>query len=132
MRLNRPYTYEDLLIIAQGQVALEDEAAMANNLVFCDTDLYVIMVWSEHKYGKCHPWILEQLAVREYDFYFLANIDFPWAEDPLREHPQPEMRTYFFKLYKELLIECNRPFAILSGNEQERLSHAFAILGEEL
>lgn len=129
-KINRAYTYDDLLVIAKGQIALEEELAQKaqNQILICDTDLLVIMVWSEHKFGKCHPWILEQLATRKYSHYFLTNIDFPWSEDPLREHPEPEMRTYFFNLYHALLKQMNLPFTILSGDENTRLTTAINII----
>lgn len=130
--LDRTYEYGDLFIIAKEQIALEDELAKKaqNKLLFCDTDLLVIMVWSEHKYSKCHPWILEQLALRKYSHYFLTNIDFPWAEDPLREHPEPEMRTYFFNLYQEILKQRNLSFTVLSGDEETRLKTACKTIDE--
>src|SRR5690606_31123528 len=47
--LGRPYEQHDLLTIAAGQLGLEDEMAQkAQGLLICDTDLYVIKVWSEH------------------------------------------------------------------------------------
>lgn len=130
--LGREYNYDDLLLIAKGQVALEDKLSKQakNNLLFCDTDLLVIMVWCEHKFGKCHPWILEQLAIREYDFYFLTNIDFPWVVDILREHPEPEMRIYFFKLYHAILEQMGLFFVLLSEGENMRLERAVKVVEE--
>lgn len=129
--LNQPYEYEDLGRIAQAQIDLE-ESMHREDLLICDTDLYVIMVWSEHKYGRCASWILEEIAVRNYDLYLLTDIDFPWVDDPLREHPEPFMRNYFFKLYKELLIESGKPFVVLSGSEEKRLAAADAFIRNQL
>lgn len=127
--LGRTYYYEDLLKIAQGQIALEElKAKAANKLLFCDTDLHVIQVWSDHKFKKTHPWILQQLKERSYDLYFLTAIDIPWQEDPLREHPDPEMRQYFFDLYHQLLTTANTPFFIISGNPKQRLDQAVKVL----
>ncbi len=112
--LSRPYLEEDLLIMARRQVALEEERAMQarNGLLFCDTDLQVIKVWSEDKYGRCDPWILGQIAVRKYDLYLLTDIDMLWQDDPLREHPEPEMRAYFFISTTTLF---NMPVFLLRG-----------------
>lgn len=128
--LHKPYQEADLLLMAQEQMQSEDHyAALARNgLLFCDTDLYVIKIWSEHKYGRCHPWILEQIAARHYDLFLLCDIDMPWEEDPLREHPDPEMRQYFFKLYQENLKAAGQPFAVISGLGEERLMHAVEII----
>ncbi len=131
--LDREYVYEDLLTIAKGQIKLEDEQSkIANHLLFCDTDLQVIKVWSEHKFGKVDDWILQTIAAREYDFYLLTDIDFPWEDDPQREHPDPEMREYFFNIYKEIVIESGIPFEILSGNKEERMHKALEILNRFL
>ncbi len=123
--LDRPYTEDDQLLIAKGQVASEDRLIQqANNYLICDTDLYVLKVWGESKYGRVHRWILEEIARRKYDLYLLTNIDVPWQDDPLREHPTPEARLHFYNAYRDVVINSNTPWADISGNEQERLSKA--------
>ena len=65
------YSYDDLLTIAQGQLNLEDDvtAQTANSdgplLLFVDTDMYVMKVWCEFVFGKCHRFILDQIAERK-------------------------------------------------------------------
>ena len=77
-RLDRPYEQADLLAIAQGQLAWEDDKeAHSRKFLFCDTNLIVIKVWSEHSYGYTDPWVLDSLNARPYDFYLLADIDLP-------------------------------------------------------
>ena len=121
--LIRPYNSNDLLEIAKGQISLETQQIFyKNKMIFCDTDLTVIKIWSEHKYGKCHPWILEKLAAIRYDYYFLCDIDIPWEYDEQREHPH--LRSYFFNLYKNELKSRNLPFTIISGNINERITFA--------
>ncbi|SIS51700.1 AAA family ATPase [Belliella pelovolcani] len=124
-RLERPYKYEDLLEIAKGQLREEDEKGKrAKRMLFIDTDLHVLKVWSEHKYGKTDPWILEQIAERKYDLYLLTDIDLPWEEDPQREHPQPEMRTYLFEQYHQLIKNTGIPYEIISGKYDQRFVQA--------
>lgn len=120
-------TYEknDLLKIAEGQVT--SEAAMslcANRMLICDTDLYVIKVWSEAKYGDCDPAILDMIAKREYDMYLLTYIDIPWEHDPQREHPDPEERAYFYNVYRDIVIQSGLPWADIRGGYEERLQRA--------
>lgn len=123
--LGRSYDYDDLLKIAQGQIALEDRlAAQSDKLLICDTDLHVIQVWSEHKYGKVHEWIKQQTELRHYDLYLLTDIDIPWEDDPLREHPDPEMRRHFFEVYRQLLEKSPTSFNIISGSTEKRLESA--------
>lgn len=128
--LNRAYNEKDLLIIAQGQMSLESEylKKAKNGILFCDTEMYVMKIWSQHAYQRVHPWIEKSLQQQDYDFYFLMDIDIPWSPDPLREHPQPHMRTYFFNWYQQLLTEDKMPFCILSGNVEERLQKAIEVL----
>lgn len=124
-KLNRTYNQNDLTIIAKGQLKLEDEKAKhANQFLFCDTDLNVIKVWSEFKYNSCENKILNFIATRKYDAYILTSPDFPWQDDPLREHPNEKDRKNLFIQYKEILISLNLPFCIVKGNELERFKNA--------
>ncbi|EON77265.1 Ribosylnicotinamide kinase [Lunatimonas lonarensis] len=126
---NGSYDYDDLLKIAEGQVISEDTlAASARNFLFCDTDLHVIKVWSEHKYGKVDPWITQQLKSRHYDAYILTGVDMPWEADPLREHPDPSMRAYFYGVYQQLLEDRGLPLLAVSGSSVARLEAAAAWL----
>ncbi|MDO9551672.1 ATP-binding protein [Rhodonellum sp.] len=123
--LDRPYDYPDLLEIAKGQIALEKEMeSRAENFLFCDTNLLVIEVWSQHKFGKTDQWILETLQKREYDFILLTDIDIPWQDDPQREHPEPKMRQYFFDLYFQKIEASKIPFAVVSGPPEKRFALA--------
>ena len=125
--LSRPYEQHDLLAIARGQLQLEDEKAQqASNLLICDTDLYVIKVWNEHKYGQCDPQILEQIASRRYDLYLLTYIDIPWENDPQREYPAPQMREYFYRIYRDIVMNSGVPWADIRGSYAEREAKAIA------
>ncbi len=127
--LDRPYEERDLLNMARGQMRLEDAfAEHANNYLFCDTCLRVIKVWSEHKYQRCAPWVLQTIAERKYDLFLLTGIDMPWDADPLREHGDPHMRQYFYEIYEELLVESGIPWIAVNGNEQKRLATAMAAI----
>jgi NadR type nicotinamide-nucleotide adenylyltransferase len=124
-QLDRPYGYDDLLQIGRQQMQLEDEmAAGAKNHLFCDTDLRVIQVWSQHRFGKVDPWVLEEITRRTYDVILLCAPDLPWQEDPLREHPELEMRQQFFDVYQQLAQASGFPWALISGDTAERLSTA--------
>ncbi|WP_297337291.1 ATP-binding protein [Algoriphagus sp.] len=127
--LGRPYEYDDLLKIAKGQMALEDEKAnVAKKYLFCDTDLRVIQVWSAHKFGKVHDWVIKELDQRVYDLILLTDIDLPWEPDPLREHPDPEMRQYFFDQYQEIAESSGFPYLTVSGDQRQRLQSAINVL----
>ena len=122
-KFDRSYTYEDLLQIGKQQMNLEDELALtATRFLFCDTDLRVIQVWSKHRYGKVDPWVLEEIARRTYDLILLCAPDLPWQEDPLREHPELEMREAFFAKYLQLTKQSGFPFKIIAGDPVKRMS----------
>ncbi len=142
------YDFEDLSLIAKGQLAMEDEyASMVNGLwtmiednmyinqqsqeairheplLFIDTDMYVIKVWSEYVFNKCDSVVLSEIANRKYDLYLLCNIDLPWAKDDLREYPDEGPRQELYKIYKDILINQHTPWAEISGTDNERLYKA--------
>lgn len=122
------YRFNDLLTIAKGQKALiESTAAQAKNgLWFTDTEMYVMKVWCEVVFDQCHTWILKEAALQQYDLYLLCNTDLPWVKDELREYPDLAMRQKLFKMYKDICINSGRPWALISGREEERLQQAIA------
>jgi NadR type nicotinamide-nucleotide adenylyltransferase len=127
----KKYGYDDLLTIAKGQIALENESiAMTNvsgsRLLFIDTDMYVMKVWCEFVFGKCHRYIPDQIAERKYDLYFLCNTDLPWVKDELREYPDIHTRQKLYHIYKEIMISQPVPWIEISGNNEERLLKAIA------
>lgn len=123
--LVRPYEQHDLLTIAHGQMRIEDEFARdAHQVLICDTNLYVIKVWSEFKFGSCYPEILEQIAERRYDLYLLTYVDIAWEEDPQREHP--EKREELYQLYRNEMLRQSVPFVEIRGPREARRQTAVA------
>jgi NadR type nicotinamide-nucleotide adenylyltransferase len=135
------YDYESLLQIARGQLDLEErfaERAVAEwserhpdsrsprPLLFVDTDMYVMKVWCEFVYGRCHPWILDRIAERRYDLYLLCHTDLPWVSDELREYPDPVTRMELFRIYRDHMANQPVPWADITGSETERLAAAVA------
>jgi NadR type nicotinamide-nucleotide adenylyltransferase len=137
------YNYDDLLTIAKGQIALEEkyQKSMANSELsinkssdssftthhsplFIDTDMYVMKVWCEFVYDKCHRFILDQIVERKYDLYLLCNTDLPWVKDELREYPDLESRQKLYHIYKDIMINQATPWIEISGNNEARLQKA--------
>ncbi|MEB2773862.1 ATP-binding protein [Algoriphagus sp. D3-2-R+10] len=130
-KLGREYRFEDLVEIGKGQVALEDRLAeTAEKFLFCDTDLRVIHIWSEHRFGNTDPWVLEEIDRRMYDLILLTDTDLPWTPDPLREYPELEMRQYFFKKYLQLAMNSGFQYLIISGDRNKRLKTAVAAINQ--
>jgi NadR type nicotinamide-nucleotide adenylyltransferase len=118
-----PYTESDLNTIADGQIESENKIAKKNgSVLFCDTEMTVMKIWSEHALGYCTPHIIDLYNKQHYDLYLLTDIDLNWEPDPLREHPH--LREYFFDNYKKELTKTGRPFKIIRGIGDERLTNA--------
>jgi nicotinamide riboside kinase len=147
------YSYDDLLYIARQQVEMEEKYAKSlarsselrvsnqpgnpelrtknsplathhSPLLFIDTDMYVMKVWCEFVFGKCHKWILEQIVTRTYDLYLLCNTDLPWIKDELREYPDLESRRKLYFMYKDIMINQSVPWVDISGDDNGRLQKA--------
>jgi len=139
------YTYDDLLYIAQQQLALEDECVQSivesqksivvsppgyrlktndPGLLIIDTDMYVMKVWCEFVFGNCHKWILEQIVTRKYDLYLLCNTDLPWVKDELREYPDLKTRDRLYYIYKDIMINQSTPWVDINGDSDQRLQKA--------
>ena len=139
------YAYEDLLTIAKGQIELEEKyikmengewkienrevtphspLSILHSLLFVDTDMYVMKVWCEFVFGKCHRFILDQIVERKYDLYLLCNVDLPWVADELREYPDLATREKLYKIYKDIMINQAVPWVEISGDYDQRLQIA--------
>ena len=116
-----PSVANDPLLTENGQ-----RSTASSPLLFIDTDMYVMKVWCEYVFGKCHPYIYEQIAQRKYDLYLLCNIDLPWVRDELREYPDEGPRRELYAIYKEILQNQPVPWVDISGNYDERLQKAIA------
>ena len=120
----------DLLPIAIGQMALENDLAQkTNSVLICDTDLLETKVYSESYYSNtCDP-LLEKYAIKnQYDLYFLTYIDVPWVADDLRD--KPNERERMFKAFEAALIKYDKPYVLLKGNKKERLEIAVKHIDE--
>ena len=148
------YTFDDLLFIAKGQVAMEEEYAQSivgssesgvgvtphdselrtknSELLFIDTDMYVMKVWCEFVFGKCHNWILDQIVQRKYELYLLCNTDLAWVKDELREYPDLKSRATLYHMYKDIMINQTTPWVEISGNYDERLQSAIKAVDQHI
>jgi NadR type nicotinamide-nucleotide adenylyltransferase len=120
------YSYDDLSTIARGQLALEEAATaeLGDRVLFIDTDLYVMKVWSEYVFGRCEPWILKEIVARHYDGYLLCRTDLPWTKDELREYPDLATRERLYHIYKDILVNQTVPWVEVGGEGVDRLKNA--------
>ncbi|MBU3713525.1 MAG: ATP-binding protein [Ferruginibacter sp.] len=133
LQRDHKYGFDDLKIIAEGQVKAEDEiidsfvSSLEENTdriihpVFIDTDMYVMKVWSEYVFNACDNSILASIATRSYDLYLLCYPDLPWVPDPLREHPDEKERMKIYHYYKDAIINQPAPWIEVKGDYALRM-----------
>lgn len=124
------YAQSDLTAIAREQFALEQQALKQPvPYVVCDTDLLVIMVWSEMKFGSIDPVITDLFALSiagTRRLYLLCDHHVPWEPDPLRE--DPDNRATLFARYRHWLDHYGLDYRIVSGSVAERLAQVAALI----
>lgn len=122
---NGRYERADLLPIAVGQCAAEDTAMRGEaSVVFCDTEMITIRIWSEEKFGACDARIIRLSVERHYDHWLLCRPDIPWEPDPLRENPLD--RDRLFGVYEARLNKLGKPYTIIHGENPLRMRTAIA------
>ena len=127
------YTFDNLLTIAKGQIANEENAtqkAIKENKshLIIDTDMYVMKVWAEYVFGTCPTFILDEINKQDYDLYLLCKPDIPWVKDELREYPDEKPRQELFQIYKDILINQQTPWVEISGSFEARHQKAVAAI----
>ena len=128
-QLGRPYQKKDVLQIAKEQIKQEEKLAQrADRILFCDTSMVVMKVWSEVKYGACDPWIEEQLKKNTTDLFILCGTEIPWTFDPLREHPN--YRKELYQRYFAILEAYHLPFIEVKGTIEQRITQCQAAISK--
>jgi nicotinamide riboside kinase len=129
------YTFEDLDVIAQGQldamsqnagretpVVGDEEKSVNKGIVITDTFLLVILIWSLHKYGRVSATVKELYSANQPDFYLLCKPDLTWEYDQLRE--SQDDRDALFEKYLEHIHLAGIPYYIVEGSGEERMRKA--------
>ena len=113
------FTIEDIIKIGHAQTGrILNAVQVANEIVFCDTDLITTQIYCQH-YLKTVPPILFELEKRvSFDLYLLMDIDVPWVADGLRD--LGERREEMFQIFKNELDARNISYKLVSGSWDER------------
>jgi NadR type nicotinamide-nucleotide adenylyltransferase len=121
------YDQDDLIEIARGQQRAEAHAA-GGQLAIADTDLIVIKVWWDVRFGgensRLDAMLDADLSGNRRRAYLLTTPDIPWVGDPLRENPLD--RPALHARYRTLLDTLQVPYAEISGSRAQRLERAVA------
>ena len=125
--LNRPYSYDDVLHIAQHQI---EELKLAEELdvpcLIYDTGLIITKIWLQVKYNKVPDFIDQGLKMYPADYYLLCYPDIEWVPDPLRENR--DARPELFNDYKDEIERLKIPYSIVRGKGADRLKNAVSSL----
>jgi NadR type nicotinamide-nucleotide adenylyltransferase len=117
---NGSLTYEDMLHIAETQVAAEDLACLgAKRFLFCDTSPLTTLFYSQHLFQRADA-KLEQLAERPYDLVVVCAADFAFVQDGTRQDANFRERQnawYFYELNRRRV-----PFLQVTGGLKERIA----------
>ena len=119
-------TWDDLLPIAQGQIDLENKLAKQaaqlpddNRYLFCDTNLFELMVYANWYYGDCPEALSQAALTHHYDLILLTEVDIPWVADDLRDspHQREDISAYF----ASQLTLHNKDFQHIGGDRGQRV-----------
>lgn len=125
--LERPYVEADLWAIAQGQLAAEATAMKSKPAwLFCDTNVLVVQIWSQDKFGRMDARLSDAWKPETYDFHLLLYPDLTWEPDPLRE--DPHRLQDLFDTYQQALTDAEVPYGIVKGKGKARLQAAVSHL----
>jgi nicotinamide riboside kinase/GNAT superfamily N-acetyltransferase len=129
------YRESDLLDIAQLQLARENAALRSDTpRLVCDTDLLVIVIWSEVVFGACSPALMKlfeaSLKTGERHYLLCDWQGIAWEPDPLRENPHD--RHLLYARYRDRLEALGLPFRAIGGAEATRLRQALDFSGREM
>jgi len=118
-----PIDFSDHGAIARGQMALEDAAmAGAPRLIIQDTDLLSTVVYCQHYFGRCPPWIEETAAARRPSLYLLCATDVAWVADGVRD--RGHMRDEMQQLFADAVRASGARFVEVAGDAARRLRDA--------
>lgn len=113
------FSEEDIIRIGHAQtVRVLQKTAIANKVLFCDTDLITTEIYSDI-YLRSIPPVLKSLELQvRYDQYFLFDIDVPWVADGLRD--LGDKRQEMFLRFKSELEQRAISYTLLSGDHARR------------
>jgi HTH-type transcriptional regulator, transcriptional repressor of NAD biosynthesis genes len=113
------FSLDDIVKIGEAQTQrVFDKLKIANNILFCDSDVITTQIYSQHYLNEV-PKILFDLETEiKYDLYFLFDIDTKWVADGLRDlgHKREEM----FIKFKQELDDRDILYQLVSGDWASR------------
>jgi NadR type nicotinamide-nucleotide adenylyltransferase len=125
------YGPEDILhILHEHKKRVNQIIKEGHPLCILDTDVLVLKIWMEYKFGIKDPVLEKEWLSQPVDIYFLCTPDIPWEYDPMRENPND--RETLFTLYVEALERAQKVFYVVNGEREERFHQVKQILSSLL
>lgn len=127
------HTFRDMWTIAKTQYEQEQAAILhSNKYLFCDTNAFTTMLWSEMYYGTADQRLYDLVysTIDEYIWFFCEN-DFPWVDDGSRElrgEKAQEFQNRNYSRLNDLLEGCFDD--TLTGSIEDRIAQVKGFLGE--
>lgn len=116
------YSMDDIIAIAHGQLALEEQLAQGAQWLVCDTTVLVCIIWAQVRFGECPAALAKLWQPADYAIHLLTVPDLPWQDDPLRENPHD--RAMLFELYRQALLEREIAPVLVQGHGRARSKSA--------
>jgi len=113
----------EFIYIAKMQNSIEYQLVkICNKILICDTDSFATSIWHQRYMGFISEDVDLLSRDREYDLYFLTDVDIPFVQDGLRDGEH--IRHNMHKKFIEELTKRGKKFVILSGSHEKRLATA--------
>lgn len=125
--VKRELTCDDVVRIAEGQIANED-SVKGSGLLILDTDLLSTVVYARHYYLNCAEWIESKARERLADLYLLMNVDTPFVDDPVRD--SADVREQLFAKFRCALKEFGARFVEIDGSWESRKNSAIRAIDQ--
>jgi len=120
------FTYEDMRLIAEGQIALEDSLAQeARRWLVCDGSALTTVFYSEDGYGKVEP-AVQALAARPYAITLVCAPDFPFVQDGTRRDAAFRQRQHAW--YLATLERNGIDHHVVAGSVAQRVEAVLKLL----
>lgn len=120
-KIDRDYTSDDLIAIAEGQLRnISEKKKAAKRVLIVDTGIEVIEVWHRDKIGPLPERLRQMKADWHPALFLLCKPDMPYEPSPLRE--DEHRRDKLFAVYEKLLT--NTPVQIIEGALPKRIKTA--------
>jgi len=127
--LDRPYVFDDVVAIAQHQMAeeLSYVSEAGRGVLFFDTWLIITKIWFDLVFGNCPEWIIDHIRSSKIDLFLVCDTDLPWVADAVRENGG-EKREQLLHIYCDEIRSFGFQYEVITGFGPVRLENAVKAL----